>query len=211
MKKGEAPAVVTPAALMALVRANRSCRRFVADRRLTRANLAALVNTARLAASGGNRQPLRYRLVWERAECADIFPLTHWAGQLGGWRPTAEEQPTAYIVVLAEKAAGPTPQADAGIAMQTLLLAATTRGWAGCVLGSVERPAIKFLLRVPEELDILYLVALGYPAETPRLHEARSGNVDYYRDAAGRHHVPKLPLTDVLVQACQSSPPTAGG
>ncbi len=181
-----------------LVKKNRSCRRFRQDRLVDRETLATLVDAARLVASGGNRQPLRYRLVWRDAERRAVFPLTRWAGLLKDWNPSVEEQPAAYIAVLAPvDHAG--AQVDAGIAMQTIQLCACERGIAACMLGSIDRDAIKKLLSLPKDLHLLNLVALGYPAEQAVLEEAREGNVDYYRTPDGLHHVPKRPLNEVLL------------
>lgn len=185
--------------LRAVLRRTRSCRRFRPNVPLSRDDLTQLVDLARQTASGSNCQPLRYWLVWDRTLCGQVFPFTNWAGRLGGWRPTADEQPSAYIVLLAAPKSGPTIQTDAGIAMQTLLLAATARGLAGCMLGAVDRPMISKVLGLPPELELLYVVALGEAAETWELEDARAGDVAYYRDAADRHHVPKRPLAEVLL------------
>jgi nitroreductase len=182
-----------------LVRRNRSCRRYRPGTGLCREDLLALVDLARGTASGSNCQPLRYFLVWDRAACGRVFPHTKWAGRLGGWRPAETEQPAAYVLLLAAPNGGPTIQADAGIAMQTMLLGATARGWSGCMLGAIDRPAIRAALGLPEGLDLLYVVALGVKAETWCLEEARNGEITYYRDSASVHHVPKRPLAEVVL------------
>ncbi len=192
--------------LRTLLHRTRSCRRFRPDVRLTRDELAQLVDLARQTSSGSNCQPLRYWLVWNRSVCEQVFPFTNWAGRLGGWRPSDREQPSAYIVLLAAPKSGPTIQTDAGIAMQTLLLAATARGLSGCMLGAVDRPLITKVLGLPPELELLYVVALGEAAETWELEEARDGNIAYYRDAADRHHVPKRPLAEVLLNGTPEQP-----
>lgn len=185
--------------MMSLVQRTRSCRRFDTERRLERRDLEALVDLGRMTACGSNCQALRYRLVWERGECAQVFPHTNWAGRLGGWRPDATEQPAAYILVMAVPKAGPTIPTDAGIAMQTMLLAATAAGLSGCILGAVDRPKLTAALKLPDGLDLLYVVAMGVAAESWQLEEAKGGEIAYYRDAAGVHHVPKRPLSDVLL------------
>ncbi|NLF22921.1 MAG: nitroreductase family protein [Lentisphaerae bacterium] len=181
-----------------LIVRNRSYRRFHQTPRPGRERLETWLDCVRLAASGGNRQPLRFRLIHDPAECAAVFPLTRWAGLLKEWSPAADEAPTAYVLVLAA-AGGATPQTDAGIAMQTLLLAAVADGFGGCMLGAIDRPAIRAALNLPAALELLYAVALGKPAETCRLEAAIDGQTAYYRSADGIHHVPKLPLEALLV------------
>ena len=185
-------------ALKDLVVQNRSFRRFRPTPRPGRERLIEWVDCARLTGSGSNRQPLRYWLVETPEQCAAVFPLTRWAALLNGWSPAASEGPTGYILVLAA-AGGATPQTDAGIAMQTMLLAATEAGFGGCMLGIIERPAIKAVLGIPDELDLLYVVAFGQPAETCVLETAVEDKTAYYRTADDIHHVPKLPLAKVIV------------
>ncbi len=180
-----------------LVIRNRSYRRFHQTPRPGHALLEELVAAARLTASGGNRQPIRYWLVSQPADCEAVFPHTHWAGLLKDWNPAAAEAPTAYILILAS--GGATPQVDAGIAMQTLLLAAVERGFGGCMLGAIDRPAIKAALGIPAGLDLLYAIALGKPAETCILEDSVEGKTAYYRTPDGVHHVPKLPVGTLVV------------
>jgi len=45
------------------------------------------------------------------------------------------------------------------------------------------------------------VIALGKPAETIVLEEARNPEeVKYWRDEEGRHHVPKRPLEELIVE-----------
>jgi len=181
-----------------LVVRNRSYRRFVQSPRPDRALLKELVDLARLTASGANLQPLRYWLVDNPTDCALVFPHTSWAGLLGGWRPAADEAPTAYVLVL-EAEGGVTPQADAGIAMQTLLLAATEKGYGGCIIGSIKRDKIRAALGISEAFKILYAVALGKPSEKAVVEDAVDFNVDYYRAADDIHHAPKHKLETLII------------
>jgi len=183
-----------------LVFRTRSCRRFRERKRVDRQMLVDLVNLAREAGSAGNRQPLRYMIFRSEEDCARIFPHLKWAGLLTDWFGPAEgERPAAYILVLNKKADGGMPQCDAGIAMQTLLLGAVARGLAGCMLGSIDRSRLIPVCNVPDGMELLYVIALGYAAETVVLEEAVDGNINYYRDANEIHHVPKRPLREVLL------------
>jgi len=183
-----------------LVLRNRSYRRFQQQRRVARQTLVDLVDLARQSGSAGNRQPLRYMLFNSEEACARIFAHLKWAALLKGWNgPAVGERPAAYLLVLGNQADGGMPPCDAGIAMQTLLLAAAARGLGGCMLGAIDRPKLVTACRVPEGMELLFVVALGYPAETVVLEEAVNGDIGYYRDAGGVHHVPKRPLHEVLL------------
>lgn len=186
--------------LETLVRNTRSFRRFDPATAIPESTLRDLVNLARLSASGGNLQPLRFLLSCTPDRNALIFPHLRWAALLKDWPGPAEnERPTAYIVILCDTAIRPDPGCDQGIAAQSILLGATERGLGGCMIGSVDRPALHRALAVPESLAISLVLALGKPAEHVQLEEAVNGDVRYRRDAQGIHHVPKRPLDSIVV------------
>ena len=56
---------------------------------------------------------------------------------------------------------------DAGIACQTLCLAAWEKGLASCIMGIYDEDKLPRLLHVPEDQIVTAVVALGYPAQTP--------------------------------------------
>ena len=150
-----------------LVIRNRSYRRFAPSQRVEAATLRSLVDIARRTPSAANRQPLKYVLVHEPEACARLFEHLLWAGALADWDGPAEgERPAAYVIVLCDKAITPDPGCDHGIACQSMLLAAVEQGLGGCMLGSIDRDAIRADFRIPDSFDILLVVAVGKPAET---------------------------------------------
>lgn len=56
---------------------------------------------------------------------------------------------------------------DAGIACQTLCLAAWAQGLGTCVMGIYDEDKVSALLEVPEDQYVTAIVSMGYPAETP--------------------------------------------
>jgi nitroreductase len=184
-----------------LVLQTRSYRRFHQTTPVSLDTLRELVDLARQAASGSNIQPLKYVLVANAALNARVFPCTRWAGYLEDWSGPAEgERPVAYVAILGDIKLGREFDTDLGIAAQTIMLAATERGLGGCMLGSLDRDALREVLEVPDQYKILLLLALGQPAETVVLEPVGpDGNIRYYRDADDVHHVPKRTLTEVIV------------
>jgi nitroreductase len=55
---------------------------------------------------------------------------------------------------------------------------------------SIDRDRLRTILGVPEDYRIDSVLALGYPAEEPAV-EALGDSVRYWKDEAGRLHVPK--------------------
>lgn len=188
-----------------LVRQTRTVRRFHQDRPLDPAMLHRLIDLARLGGSARNAQVLKYTVVTDGRLCGQLFPLLGWAGYLRDWPGPAEgERPPAYIVCLLdnELLKGPQTEAhfDLGIATQNLLLGAAEQGVFGCRIGAFSAAAVQRLLRLPDRFTALLVVALGYPAETVVLEEmGADGDIRYWHDERGVHHVPKRPLADLLV------------
>ena len=183
-----------------LLKRNRSYRRFHEGEAVSRATLEDLVRLVRLCPTAANLQPLRFLLSWERATNDEIFPHLRWAGYLADWEGPAEgERPSAYIVVLQDLEIDRNRGIDHGIAAQSMLLGAVERGLGGCIVGSIARDDLRQALRVPERYEILITLALGKPREEVVLEEARTGDIRYWRDGEGVHHVPKRPLAELIL------------
>jgi nitroreductase len=187
--------------LSALILRNRSYRRFYQDTSIRRETLRELVDLARLSASGSNRQALKFFLSCETERNARIFPHLAWAGYLKDWGgPVEGERPSAYIIILGDKNLAPAFGVDHGIAAQSILLGATERGLGGCMLGSVRKAELAQALGLSDELEILLVLALGKPKETVVIDPVGAdGNIQYWRDAAGVHHVPKRSLDELVI------------
>ena len=180
---------------------NRSYRRFYEAFAIDLVLLRELVDLARLSASAGNVQPLKYILSCSPEKNALIFPHLAWAAYLKDWPgPPLGERPSAYIVILGDKRLSKSFGCDHGIAAQTILLGATERGLGGCIIGSIQRQALRKDLEVPPHYEILLAIALGKPKETVEIETvAPDGDIKYWRNDEGKHHVPKRPLDDIIV------------
>jgi nitroreductase len=184
-----------------LITGNRSFRRFYQDEAVPLDTLKWLVNLARLSASAANQQPLKYFLANEPSQNAAIFSCLAWAGYLKDWPGPAEgERPAAYIVILGDKKISQNFGCDHGIAAQSILLGAREKGLGGCMIGSIIREHLRELLKIPDNFDILLVIALGRPKEKVALEEvAAGGSIKYWRDDQGVHHVPKRRLEDIIL------------
>jgi len=185
-----------------LVTKNRSCRRFHQDTAISLETLKELVDLARLSASAGNQQPLKYMLSCDPAKNANIFSTLAWAAALKAWPgPSEGERPSAYIIMLEDtELSNPWLKCDIGIAAQSILLGATEKGLGGCMIASVQHEKLREKLAVPEHLEISLVVALGKPKEKIVVESVDpSGNVNYWRDDREGHHVPKRLLDDIII------------
>jgi nitroreductase len=184
-----------------LVLKNRSCRRFYQSRPIEKDTLLDLVNLGRLSASAANRQPLKYIISCNREKNAEIFSCLAWAAYLKDWDgPVEGERPSAYIILLGDTNIAADFYCDHGIAAQSILLGAREKGWAGCMLASVNRDKLRTFVHIPEHLKILLVIALGAPREEVVIDPVgQDGSIKYWRDASGVHHVPKRELQEIIV------------
>ena len=188
--------------LRELVSRTRSFRRFYENHPLSLTTLEDLVDVARLTASAANLQPLRYMISVDPHVNAQIFPHLAWAAYLKDWDgPEEGERPTGYIVTLGDQRHAKTSTWDLGIAAQTILLGATEMGLGGCMIGSIKKDALAVALEVPEGYEILMVIALGRPKEKIMIERlGEDGDIKYWRDDKGVHHVPKRDLDSILLR-----------
>ena len=178
----------------------RSIRKFTQEKPDKDA-LLTLVDCARVAAYGANMQPLKFRLITEDSEVNAIFPTIKWAGYLEDSAPKDGEKPVAYIAVFGDLSirSNGAFETDAGAAVTNMMLEAVELGLATCWLGAIDRDKIAEILSIPENLKVLYLLAVGYGAQNSKIVEMHNGDVKYYVDENGTVNVPKRSLEDVLV------------
>jgi len=184
-----------------LIISNRSCRRFDEGFAIERQTLEELVDLARLSASAANLQPLKYILSSEAQKNAGIFRHLAWAAYLKDWGgPAQGERPSAYIVILGDTTINNTFGCDHGIAAQSILLGAREKGLAGCMIGLIKREELRKALDIPARYEILLVITLGKPREQVVIDEVGpKGDIKYWRDSAGVHHVPKRSLQELII------------
>lgn len=185
-----------------LVLRTRSYRRFDQDHVIEETVLRELIDLARNAASGSNRQPLKYMIFNTPEKNAELFSLLGF-GKTGAreWpKPKEGEKPSAYIVILLDTDISKATDCDHGIAAQTIMLGATEKGLGGCMHGSAKSEAFRKAINIPEKYEILMAISLGKPIEKVYLEPLPAdGSTGYWRDEEQGHHVPKRALDDVII------------
>jgi nitroreductase len=184
-----------------LVFKTRSCRKFDENHQIDEGLLKSLVGFARLSASAANRQPLKYLIYNSPADCERIFPAVAWAAYLKDWDgPEPGQRPSGYIIILGDKTITESFGVDHGIAAQSIMLGATEAGLGGCMIASIKREMLRTELKIPDQFDILLILAFGRPAETIVIEDIKNGDVRYWRDVNNNHHVPKRPLDELILK-----------
>ena len=175
----------------------RSIRRFQ-QRSVQLDLLKKFVNAARVAPSAANLQPLEYFVVTEKELIDKVFETLGWAAYIKPrWAPSENERPTAYIVIIVKGANNKYYLRDVSLAAENIVLAAEEEGIGSCIICNVDRDKLRDILKVPKDMIIDSVIALGYKAEKSVVEDFR-GSVEYWRDENKVLHVPKRRLEDIL-------------
>jgi nitroreductase len=161
--------------------------------------LAKLVDAARLCPSAGNKQALVFIAVNDPALSKAVFGAEKFAAYLAGaGQPGPGEEPTAHILVAQDKdlAIAETVR-DVGAAVQTILMGACAYGLGATWLRSFDRVKAAQILGLPETYEPDSVIALGFPAEAPKVVPIKDGDFKYWRDKTGQHFVPKRRFEEV--------------
>ena len=125
------------------------------DRPIPPEVLNRIVEAGHLTASGGNQQPWRFIVVRNRDTLRQLGSLARTGPYIA--------QAHAAVVVAIEKT--PYAVSDASRAVQDMVLTAWSEGigsnWVGFVGGL---DSVKPVLGIPDDLDVLTILPLGYPA-----------------------------------------------
>lgn len=181
------------------IKKRRSVRRFKQEVPLD-SLLEQLIDSARFAPSAGNMQRLRYVIVRTPKLVEQIFNQTAWAAfvQPGRNPEFGKNAPLVFIAVTAPLESPDMVLADAGAAIQNIQLRATELGLACCWIGSFKKEETGKILGIPSDMKILYLIAVGYPDESPVQEDIDKGDsTKYYLDDNDCLHVPKYTVKSI--------------
>ncbi len=157
----ETPSIHTMNTFEQLCQCRRSVRKYT-DRPIEQTKLDYILRCALMAPSSHRSMPWEF-YVLTRPE--QLRPLAACRTYGSGMFATA----TSAIVVALDSAATDTWQADGAIAAQNILLAAAEQGIGACWCHVYQREGAEQLVRslagVSENLNVLCVIALGYPDE----------------------------------------------
>jgi nitroreductase len=155
----------SPESLLNLLKTRRSIRRYRPDP-VPDEMVQQLMEAARWAPSASNRQPWDFIVVRDEAILKEV--AQHAAFYFVKWAH-AEEAP--LIIVLCGDARNPAYRRylheDIGIAGTQIMLQAEVLGLGTCWLGGVDRKAIAGVLKLPDHLEVVGLLTVGFPDEDP--------------------------------------------
>jgi len=135
------------------------------DKPVEQAVLDKILEAARLAPSGSNRQPWKFVVVRDEATRKRLAVACHDQTFIG----TAPVV-IAGVGVLPGRVMAcnvPGDPVDVAIAMEHVALAATAEGLGTCWIGAFDQEQVRTLLGVPTTAKVIEVMALGYPADKP--------------------------------------------
>jgi nitroreductase len=155
-----------------LAHARRSIRRYE-GRPVEREKLERCLESARLAPSACNAQPWHFVVVDDPPLLAEVAQATF--GMIVRFNRFALEAPAIVVCVAAKSAVLPMiggtlksrrySVMDVAIAAEHFCLQAADEGLGTCMLGWFDETAIKRLLGIPKQRDVLLVITVGYPRE----------------------------------------------
>ena len=158
-------------------------------------DLRDMLDAARQTSCACNGQLLRYVVVKSSDDVKNVFEQTAWAGLVKPRRTPVwgVSAPAAFIAVVGPKDANSMTYSDAGAAIQSMQMAAFEKGLGCCWLGAINREKLHGILGLQETQQVLFLLAIGVPAEQPVSEDITNPeDVKYYLDANNQLHIPKL-------------------
>ena len=128
--------------------------------------LLRVLEAARLAPSAANRQEWRFLLIQDRVRRLAL-------AEAARNQTFIAEAPVVIVACAVDterimQCGLPSFSIDVAIALEHLALQATEEGLGTCWIGAFDADKVKALLGVPEEVRVVQLMPLGYPADEPK-------------------------------------------
>ena len=151
-------------AVLDCIRRRYSCRAYL-DKPIEQEKLAQIFEAARLAPSAKNMQDWRFVVVTDKQKKRQVAESTN--------RPEGFEKAGAIIAACSNsdyvmRCGQPIGPIDVAIALEHICLQAADLGLATCWIGSFLPEKVRTVLGIPDDIAIIELMALGYPADKPK-------------------------------------------
>ena len=165
VQMAEVDGLPPPESLMKLLKERRSIRRYRPDA-VPDEMIEQLLEAGRWAPSATNRQPWTFIVVRDEAIRRQV--AEHAAYYFIRWAHV-EEAP--LLIVLCGDASNRIYRQflheDIGLAGSQIMLQAHCLGLGTCWIGGLDREAIAGILQVPDPMEVVGLLTVGFPAEKP--------------------------------------------
>ncbi len=138
------------------VQERRSIRAYE-DKQVPREKLEKILEAGRLAPSAVNREPWHFIAVTDKEKLKAL--------SRGPFAKFLKQAPVV-IVACGDKKASPDWYAiDTALAVENMVLTAVSEGLGTCCVGSFNEKDVKATLKVPDNFEVLVMIAVGFPRE----------------------------------------------
>jgi len=151
---------------------NRKSIREYEDKAIPEEKLLRVLEAARLAPSGGNRQEWKFivvRDIQRRQKVAQAAEGQTFIGQAPVVIAAVATQPTPIMIC-----GVPAYAVDLSIAVDHITLAAVDEGLGTCWIGAFSQDATRKILNVPSKYKIVALLPLGFPKQPGKPKQRKS-------------------------------------
>lgn len=156
------------------IRTRRSIRKYRSEA-IPDEKLVMILEAARLAPSAGNRQPWRFILVQDADRKKAVAEIANKQAFL--------EDAAAIVVAVGDPdVSARWHEKDSMIALEHMVLAATTLGYGTCWIGAFDEDALKRLLKIPTKMKAVALLPIGVPAEKPASRPRRELSEIFFKE-----------------------------
>ena len=145
---------------------NRYSVRAYRDKPVEQGKLNRVLEAARLAPSGSNRQPWKFVVVRDAETRKKLVPACcdqRFVGQAPVVIAGVGLMPGRLM-----HCEVPGDPVDLAIAMEHIALAATAEGLGTCWIGAFLQEQVRDVLGIPEDAKVIEVMTLGYPADNVR-------------------------------------------
>jgi nitroreductase len=135
------------------IKARRSVRAFE-DREIPETVLTKILEAGRLAPSANNRQPWHFIVVKDREKRVALSG--------GKYAHFLKETPVVVVGCGDSEASPKWHQIDVTIALENMVLTATSEGVGTCWIGSFDEESVNSALGLPPQYKVVAMLAMGY-------------------------------------------------
>jgi nitroreductase len=153
------------------IKGRRSVRSYQ-DKPVEEEKLRQVLDAGRLAPSASNRQEWKFVVVRDKALRKRLAEAAHGQAFVG-------EAPVVIVACAVQhehimSCGHPSHIVDVAIAIDHMTLAARELGLGTCWIGAFEQPKVRAVLGIPDSVEVIELLPLGYPASWPGARPRRT-------------------------------------
>ena len=156
------------------IKTRRSIRKYKPEQ-ISEKDLQTILEAARLAPSAANRQPWRFIIVQEAARKKAVAEAAN--------DQTFMNDAAAIVVAMGDPdESARWHEKDTMIALEHMVLAATSMGYGSCWIGAFDEDEVKRLLKIPARMKVVAILPIGIPDEKPKARSRKDSSEIFFKE-----------------------------